>query len=221
MSGQKHKGWRTITEERLSALEATSKNQRNRPEDIDNRQEEEGQAQREGQLASRTRSPLKKTLRAFGILLTLFATPLGIVTGYLALVPKVTIVESEPTNPGEPFSAKFIMSNDGPLGINSVDGACIVADMEYANRTVVLNNWIGQGPSVFKPRMEVGERATLRCSASEVIHSNAPILHANIVMVVSFRPDFTWWRLTREDRFETIADSKGLLHWAPIPLGPK
>ena len=221
MSGQKHKGWRTSTEERLCALESSSKSQRESPAAIDNQQEAGDQAQLKAQPQSVLRSLPRKTLKVFGVLFTLFATSLGIVTGYLALIPRVTIVETEPLSPIDPFSARFIFSNDGPLGINSVGVSCNIADMENASGVLIMDTQISAPASVFKPRMEVGERATLYCPVSHTLSSGTPVLHANIVFSVSFRPDFTWWHPVRLGRFVTIADNRGLLHWIPVPFATK
>src|SRR5712691_9035574 len=61
-----------------------------------------------------TKSILIKIAKVLTIFLTILATSLGVVTGYLALVPKVTVTQTESLVPVDPFSAQFIISNDGP-----------------------------------------------------------------------------------------------------------
>jgi len=158
-------------------------------------------------------TPLARIRRSLWSLFQVAAISLGVVTGYLALVPKVTVIETPPLNAHDPFSAQFILQNDGPLGINSVQIACRIGDMKstlYSLKNVGLTN-----PQLFKSRIEVGERAAIPCSLDPTFGPVGPVSSADIAIQTVFRPDFTWWRSGAIYRFETMRNAEGKLLWFP------
>jgi hypothetical protein len=219
MSSKKLKEWKPAVERRLSELEHALRIRSSKPQHTTDTSAQEVQGHQEVPSKSTIRKRLTTILKYFGIAISLVATPLGIVTGYLSLVPKVTIVESESLVPLEPFTAQFIISNEGPLGINSVGTVCNVSVVRYKDLPSwdISNNKIAT-PEMFKARMEVGERGTMECPFYKVINTNAPIIYAEVSMSVDFRPDFTWSHGQRTYRFVTKPDSSGRLHWFPQPL---
>jgi hypothetical protein len=216
--GQRHKGWRTITDERLHALESALKSQRNRREDRDNTSQTETPEHQAEFRLSKTKSPGRKTLKVVGVLSTVVVTSLGVVTGYLALVPKVTIVQGDLLNPQDAFTEKFVISNDGPLGINSVNVECFVVNMQYEDSVSINSSPVVRPAAV--DRMDVGERLTVPPCPFQPI-AGVKLKEADISIWVGFRPDFTWWHLHRGFRFFTTNDSNGVPHWFPAPLKSK
>lgn len=220
MSGGKLKQWKTSIEQRLERLESLFRNRKSKPDNRENiagAVEQESPEQRQKPLAE---SLLLGTIKWLGKLLTVAVLTLGVVTGYLALVPRITIIETEPLNPPDPFSARFLVSNDGPLGINSFEASCFIVKVVDRNENSIMNGVI-ENRTATKPRMEVGERATLQCPFARLIQTNSPIAEADIEFSVHFRPDFTWWHVTRIHRFKCVPDSTGLLHWSPLPVDSK
>ena len=133
MVPNKLKIWRGIVDHRLSELEAAFKNQNNKPLNTEDKSEQVVRSRPLERSAPRRAIALKTSLKYLGVAVTLVATPLGIVTGYLSLVPKVTVIQTESLNPRDPFSAQFIISNDGPLRINDMRAQCNFANVQYQN----------------------------------------------------------------------------------------
>jgi len=225
MTRNKLKEWRGIVDRRLSALESLFTNRGSKPQDTGNKSglaNPKEPAPQEQTYSKGTRAI--KTLKWAGRLLAWFGFSLGVVTGYLALVPKVTVTQTEPLNPVDPFSAQFIVSNDGPLGIEDLSVVCVISNVRYKDMQArVSNNRINgnKGTELFKQRMDVGERASFTCPFSEVFHTRAPVIDAEIVTQLTFSPKFTWHHPHREYRFNTKSDATGLLHWYPQAVEPK
>jgi hypothetical protein len=163
---------------------------------------------------SRT-SRLRTLLKWIGYAFTGLATFLGVVTGYLTLVSKVSISQNLPLTPEDPFSTPFVISNDGPLGINHIQVYCqaIKVRAEAQNfevRNGKLQNFI---PAI--PGMEAGEKLTAPCWFP--FHTRTPITEADLAIRITFRPDFVPWETKREFRFVMTSGSEGKYYWYPQP----
>lgn len=148
----------------------------------------------------------------------LLLASLGFVTGYLSLVPRLSVSQDRPLDVNNPFSTPFVVSNDGPLGINDLRFSCFFFNLENTAggglTNVETNMFLGS------KRMEPGERATVPCDTMPLVLPG-PFVSADIAVKVSFRPDFVWRRKPRAFRFITYHASDGHLYWYPQPLnGP-
>lgn len=189
------------------------------PKDIlDRRKEEPPKPPHQAELgtSARTISRISKWLVG-GI--TLVATSLGIVTAYLSLIPRLSASPTQSLDLNNPFSALFIMSNDGPLGINDLDFSChiynvgSVLDASVSAITTRMN--------IRSKRMEPGEKISAPCDPSPLIRVEGQLASADVAVVVRFRPDFVWWTKYRIFRFVTLKSSDGHLYWFPVPAtGP-
>jgi hypothetical protein len=144
------------------------------------------------------------------------ATFLGIVTGYLSLVPRISVENSQLLNLADPFATPFVVSNDGPLGINDVILSCLLIYVESTGGGTIEGLTVGPNPVI--EGMDPGERATLPCTFHPVFGFTNPLKAADIAIVVNFRPDFVPWHQIRRLRFKTLKGSDGHLYWYPQPL---
>jgi hypothetical protein len=158
-------------------------------------------------------------LKVIGWLVMGLATSLGIITGYFALVSKVVITQTETLNPSDIFSAQFVISNEGPLPINSVTVSCELTRVIYEDPNMHFG-WNGIDIPELSPRMKVGERATVPCPLGRFLKYNSPVVAADIPIYARFRPDFAWEHNVTY-RFITMTDSTGHLHWYPKPSASK
>lgn len=149
----------------------------------------------------------------------LLSAVLGIVSGWVALVPHVSATQTQPLNLSDPFSTPFIVSNDGPLAIRDVNFECY----SFSIRTQ------GPPPSEIKNigfvpmdasllRMKPGERATVPCFFP--ITSDDPLQSADVVLLVRFKIAFIPWLPCCENdyRFQTSRAGDKNLYWFPQPL---
>jgi len=215
MSSKKLKEWRAAVERRLSELEHAFRSRSSKPNYTTNTSAQEVQGHQEVPSKSTAANLWMTSLKYFGITISLVATPLGIVTGYLALVPKISISQNLPLAPADPFSAPFVVSNDGPLGINNVRIFCqaIKVRAEAQNfqaESLKMQNFI---PPI--SGMEAGEKLSAPCWFP--IHTREPITEADIAFRITFRPDFVPWEAKREFRFVMTVGAEGKTYWYPEP----
>jgi hypothetical protein len=160
-----------------------------------------------------TKSPTRSVLKWVGKLLASFGFILGVVTGYLSLVPRISVEQPELLDISNPFSTPFILSNDGPLGLNDVDFSCGLNQIENTLHTKVHDSRVTGIARII--RMEPGEKASVPCEFP--FGPGPPLISADITMIVKFRPDFVFQRKSRYFRFMTAAAKDGTLRWFPEP----
>jgi hypothetical protein len=159
---------------------------------------------------------LLKILRWAAELIVWAAALLGVVTGYLALVPRVSVSPAEPLNPSNPLATPFITSNEGPLGMNAVSFSCVLTHIKIS---APQNSSIDNIPTSWSdatPAMAPGERSSDQCFYPFAFGS--PMESGDIKVVISFRPNYWPFRMTREFRFVTFTTNEGRLIWMPKPV---
>jgi hypothetical protein len=170
----------------------------------------------------------KRTAQILSRIIAALVMTLGLVTGYLSLIPRVSVSQGDLLNPAYTFSNPFIVSNGGPLPLETVTFRCGVGEAKLTNGPQVqgapnfgssffIFNKNGQPslPVFNSAEMLPGERATIPyCS----VPWTNPAENADIGIVVSFRIGYTPIRETRTFQFVTRKDSQGYLRWLPDPL---
>jgi hypothetical protein len=154
-------------------------------------------------------------IRLLGKFIALLTVPLGLITGYLSLIPHISISQSQSINPSDAFATPFVVSNDGPLGINNVGFSCEILEILYVSakptRHIILENF-----QAVVLGMEPGERTSFRCPFSDIA---IPVVGGykslDVVMRVRFRSDFVPWYQSRKFRFATAKLANGELYWYP------
>jgi hypothetical protein len=171
----------------------------------------------------------KRTAQIAGTVIGFFAAILGIVTGYLALLPRISVSQNDQLDPSNTFSSPFIISNDGPLPIENVRFACgiidvkhengpeMIGDQNFGSRFFVMHDKEGKiaGFNLGSPEMLPGERSTIPSCSYPWLN---PVEYANIGIVVEFRIGYTPFPGRRVFRFGTLKDAAGKLHWFPFPI---
>ena len=160
---------------------------------------------------------VRTSLRWAKRLSAFFLASLGLATGYLSLIPRLSVSQDHPLNVNDPFSTPFILSNDGPLGINALELSCLIIDAKGKGAEIQNIN-MSMGLAI--KRMEPGERATIPCTPAPA-SLGVPLESGDAAVIVTFRPDFVFWKKLRAFRFTTLLSSDGHLYWYPQPAtGP-
>lgn len=163
-------------------------------------------------------TPLQRTIsKSWKVIvggIALLTTSLGIVTGYLSLVPKISVSQNYPLNPSDLFSTPFIVSNDGPMAINRVQVSCEIGPSETAG---ISNLSLTQPALQNLGTMEPGERGTYPCGLPQSLIAGMEV--PDVVFVIKFRPNFVPWHLTRKFRFVRLRAMNGDMFWFPETLG--
>ena len=148
----------------------------------------------------------------------LLSAVLGIVSGWVALVPHVSATQTQPLNVTDPFSTPFIVANEGPLGIRDVTFECFSFSIERQGPPPALFQNMGFVPmDAFIKGMKPGERATVPCFFPVIFKD--PLQSADVVLIVRFKVPFIPWVPFENDyRFQTSRAGDGNLYWFPQPL---
>jgi len=170
-----------------------------------------------------------RTSQIIGTVIASLAAILGIATGYLALLPRVSVSRNEQLDPSNTFSSPFIISNDGPLPMENVRFTCGIVDVKHENGPEILGD-INFGTAFFVLKDKNGNPAVMNFGSREMMPGERstmpscsypylnPIERANIGIVVDFRLGYTPFETKRIFRFGTLKDSSGKLHWFPLPV---
>jgi len=154
---------------------------------------------------------------------------LGILSGYISLLPKISVVQNEQLDPSDPFSSPFIVSNDGPLPIENVRFRCGIGSVSYYGKVRVKGAENYGSSFMFapdahgnlpvqnfgSPEMNPGERSTIP-SCNYPLPKD--VSDADIGIVLEFRIGYTPFPSTRTFRFHTLPDANHGFHWYPYPL---
>lgn len=148
----------------------------------------------------------------------LLSAVLGIVSGWVALVPHVSVAQTQPLNLTDPFSTPFIVSNDGPLAIRSVRFECYSFSIETQIAPKSGINNVGFIPvDINYDKMNPGERATVPCQFP--ITMEDPLQSADIALIVTFKISFLPLFYTHNEfRFQAQRAGDKNLYWFPQPL---
>jgi hypothetical protein len=140
---------------------------------------------------------------------------LGIASGYVALIPHVSVSQSQPLNISDPFSTPFIVTNEGPLGIRDVHFECYPFSIKTKNANEITG--IGFVPLDLHPeRMNPGERATVPCYFPITMD---PLQSADVALIVTFKVAFVpLLNFENDYRFQALRAGDKNLYWFPQPL---
>lgn len=140
---------------------------------------------------------------------------LATVSGILSLLPRPSVTASDFLVVNEPFSAPFVITNEGYLPIHDVTFRCAIRHYKGANGgNIEVYKGGGITPSGFVlSEMPPGEKATVGCPFP--FKGWEPVISADFDFVVVYRPDFLPWKQEKRFRFGTVKGGDGLLRWYP------
>ncbi len=169
-------------------------------------------------IKSRERSWLPRikiwTLRTRALVVSIVGV-VGLVSGLLVFASRVSVSSSTPLNPSDPFSTPFFISNDGLFAIYDVKFHCDLRGIKFPEGGGVSNiSIIDDSPSISS--IEASEKATTKCMIS--IPDATRNDHADIAIVISYRPKFFPYQKNKKFRFVMEQGFDKQWHWQPQPL---
>lgn len=153
---------------------------------------------------------IQKSWKRILYILGIFA----IMSGAMAFLPKISVTPSEPLDPSNPFSAPFIISNEGVLPFHSVSYRVHIREVQSEDGAKVIVYKKGITVSDFLiSNINPGEKASTGIPFPFAFQT--PIKSADITFVVIYRPDWLPWHGEQRFRFGLAKKSNNSWTWLP------
>ncbi len=160
----------------------------------------------------------------FGGTISLSAAFLTIVIAIYEFGPSFSVATSDHLDPLDIFSTPFVVTNNSYLSSHDVHFSC---DLKFAQWDgiefqggKIYPTFMGQLGTTFNENVDEikpGESATVLCNAKMIEPKGSPN-DAELIIVVSFRPSFTFWRTESKYNFVVRKNSKGQAIWFHQPI---
>jgi hypothetical protein len=162
----------------------------------------------------------KHLLSVKGIILFLIGVP-GLYIGILSALPRISVSPQSSLNPSDAFATRFVISNDGYLDLYEIKFACVLIEVDLVNGSKILT----PGPygdklggfttnSMAADVIEPTRKATIACPYPIPV----AITKGDIIVSVSYRPEWLPFRRQTHVRFVTEKAADGNLNWFEQPM---
>jgi hypothetical protein len=141
------------------------------------------------------------------------AAVLVTLSGGLALFPRISVSSAASLEPHNPFATVFIISNDGYFSIHDATFRCVILNAEDESHARVIAPQGIQPTNLNIPEIGAGEKSTHACPWP--FKFETPMLSADLIFLVSYRPSLIPWRQEKAFRFGTAKNKDGQLIWLP------
>jgi len=153
---------------------------------------------------------IQKAWKTILYILGIFA----VMSGAMSFLPKISVIPSEPLDAPNPFSAPFIIYNEGILPIHSVSYRIHIREVASEDGAKVIVYRKGITVSAFLISIITpGEKATTGIPFP--FKFQTPIKSGDITFVVIYRPDWLPWHQEQRYRFSLAKKSNGSWAWLP------
>jgi hypothetical protein len=162
----------------------------------------------------------RRKILKFGGLIGLAGVVIGLPSAISVLTAKVPITPLGSINPATPLTARFQVANEGSFSIYDVTpefllngqwGGIVLKN----NKVDIKPTWIHEIEPGSKPVTFIGRFITLTPAPFEKDD------FVDVVVTISFRAKFTWWRKPITRRFFAQRNKTGEMEWVEIPVKPK
>lgn len=142
----------------------------------------------------------------------LVASAVG-VESYFAARPQVAF--SSLLDPSDPFSAPFTITNTGTISsMNNVTFRCVIRKVQDESGGGVVVAPAGITPTGLNiPEIGPGETSTNGCPFP--FELSAPVVAADLEIIVKYRPDWIPWEREKSFRFGVVKNKDGQMTWMP------
>jgi hypothetical protein len=147
---------------------------------------------------AKTRNWFERIPLVWRVIIFLIGVP-SLYVGIVSILPRISVTPSEELNKYDPFSAPFIISNDGYIAIHSVNMPCTIDHLLLSSQTSMTNATASD--DVFDDTLEPDGRSTHFCHMQI---TDAKTKEVIITLTVSFRPDFYPWTTIRKFHFRGL-----------------
>ncbi|SRR6266568_8607896 len=166
---------------------------------------------------SRREEQKRRGISLFGIVLG-SATLLGGFVSILTLSPRISVSQPSLPDSSNPFASRFVVSNDGWISLHDVKFSCATASV-HAPVNITVNGGTWSSPELFATDLLPARKATVPCLVPMDFPN--PISDADVAVIVSFRPDFLWWRQEQKIRLLGRRMPDRSWTWEEQPIAPQ
>jgi len=169
--------------------------------------------------APQTPPPKKKSFSVFAVLRKIpgwfLALTLGVatLTGLLAFYPWLSIEQDYSSDPTNPFTEVFAVTNEGYLPAEDVHTVCSRNAVFAGN--IVLGGFTEEGDELITDSLSYKGRASIPCTPKELLWMGAghPVQTATFTIYVRYRMAIFPIKRVQSFKFQLTKDSMGHYHW--------
>lgn len=133
-----------------------------------------------------------------------------------SFLPRVDIASSPSPDSKSPFFASFSATNNGLLGIYGVRLSCRLNEIFAANKPRISDLGITT-PHLATSRLDPADSFEFECPFTKVFKIEDPISSADIDIIISFRPAFSFFKTARCAHFIAEPNETGTIRWIKRP----
>jgi hypothetical protein len=145
----------------------------------------------------------------------LVAAILGLITvvgTYYLFKARISVEPDTPILAKETIQIPVKITNNSILPVYSLEYDCIIVSIGGGNPGWIVDNSYVRVKDV-TPKLESGEPTSIHARFN-IVSTDIPVTHGDIVFVVRFTPSIVRWRrLKAINRFEAKIDEDGKLRW--------
>ena len=154
------------------------------------------------------------------------------VVGFVIVMrPSLAVEATEPFDPTQPHSTRFLAKNESAYSLYNVTGSCNgeIARFTKTKVTEGIDAMTGFRDEI--PSVGPGETFTVQCLRAWAgdygmvgpppLPEGQGLLSVDIVIRIHYRPPLLSWLRLYEARFVTERDNRGMFHWLPQPLSER
>lgn len=144
-------------------------------------------------------------------------TLLGAVALFFDFSPKISVSPYTSIDPLDPFSAPFIIANDGYMPLNAVSATCLLKDVEFEDLKIA-NTEVADIRMDLATQMAPAEKLTVKCRFRENLGIATVLKKADILIIIDYRPWLLPTTGQRQFRFEAAHLLNDSWEWLPLPV---
>jgi hypothetical protein len=159
----------------------------------------------------RTRTAWKILKGLVAVFLAVLAAVAAVAQLDVYVASRINISPAYSLDPADPFSTRFLVSNDGLLSIYDVKNWCYVNDVSNDNGAHV-GDLRAYEAATDASEMGPTDKSTVRCRVP--VGFASPATHGDIVISVWYTLRFYPWRKGKHVRLVGERGSDGVFHWS-------
>jgi hypothetical protein len=155
--------------------------------------------------------------RGFWAFVVSISVIVSLIAGYLALVPRITVIPTTEVNSDFPFSSPFTVENAGYLPVYSMSFDAVI--VRYADSRPSSVSDIGLQSTNTVAELDGGQQNTIPVAPFVPFPGSVPPYKELIIQFTAhFKPAFYWKYVDRTFAFSLITKSNGEQVWAPVKI---